>query len=140
MRVDRGSACIMHHVGVPPEVNAVANQIVDAAFKVHTELGPGLLESSYSACLAHELRLRGLVVEVEVALPLVYEGLHVGSGYRIDMLVAGCVIVEIKAVEALPPVAQAQLLTYLKLSGIRLGYLINFNVPMLKEGLKRYIR
>jgi GxxExxY protein len=90
--------------------------------------------------LTHELRLRGLSVEVEVALPLVYEGMHVGAGYRVDLLVEKCVIVEIKAVEALAPVAQAQLLTYLKLSGIRLGYLINFNVPMLKEGIRRYVR
>lgn len=127
-------------MSLPPEVNATADQIFDAAFKVHRELGPGLLESSYRDCLAHELRLRGLVVETEVALPLTYEGLHIGRGYRIDMLVNGCVIVEIKAVEAMAPVCQAQLLTYLKLSGIRLGYLINFNVPMIKEGIKRYIR
>ncbi|MGC3992171.1 MAG: GxxExxY protein [Chthoniobacteraceae bacterium] len=119
------------------EVDGVAKQIVDAAFKVHSSLGPGLLESVYEVCLAHELHRRGLSFDRQVSLPVEYEGLRLESGLRLDLLVADCVIVEIKAVEALLPVHKAQLLTYLKLSGHHIGLLINFNTPLIKDGIKR---
>jgi GxxExxY protein len=106
---------------------------------MHTALGPGLLESAYEECLLFELRQKGLLVEKQKALPLVYEGVTLDTGYRIDLLVENCVIVEIKAVEALNEVYLAQLLTYLKISGCKLGLLINFNVKHLKDGIKRVI-
>jgi GxxExxY protein len=113
--------------------------ILDCSFKMHTALGPGLLESAYEECLLFELRQKGLLVEKQKALPLVYEGVTLDTGYRIDLLVENCVIVEIKAVEALNEVYLAQLLTYLKISGCKLGLLINFNVKHLKDGIKRVI-
>jgi GxxExxY protein len=113
---------------------------VDAAFKVHSALGPGLLESTYEKCLAFELASRKLVVERQLLLPLVYRELRLDEGYRIDLLVGGCVIVELKHVEAVLPVHRAQLLTYLKLTGHPLGFLINFNVPLIKDGISRYVR
>ncbi len=119
------------------KINDVSGQVIDAAMKVHTELGPGLLESAYEACLAHELSKRGLKVLKQVGLPVVYDGEHLDVGYRIDLLVEDLVIVEIKAVDGLAPIHQAQLITYLKLSGKRLGLLINFNVPRLKDGIRR---
>jgi GxxExxY protein len=122
------------------KVEEVAKAVVDAAFKVHTALGPGLLESVYSICLAHELRQRGLVVEREVKLPIVYDGVTLDAGLRLDLIVEACVIVETKAVERMIPVFDAQLLTYLKLTGHVLGLLINFNVPLIKDGIKRVIR
>jgi GxxExxY protein len=120
-------------------VNKVSGTIVDAAMKVHSVLGPGLLESSYEACLAHELRARGLQVATQVGLPVVYEGVRLELGYRIDLLVEDAVIVEVKAVETLAPIHEAQLLSYLKLSGKRVGLLINFNVLHLKDGIKRMV-
>lgn len=125
--------------GIDPKLNALGTTILDAAFKVHTELGPGLLESAYRVCLAHELRLRGLEVLEEVKLPVVYEGVELDQAYRIDLLVNGAVIVEVKAVLEMHPVYEAQVLTYLRLSGCELGYLLNFHVPMLKNGIKRLI-
>ena len=125
--------------GIGMDIEAVARQIVDAAIKVHRALGPGLLESAYQACLAHELRTRGLRVECEVLLPVVYGGLQIDAGYRMDMLVQDCVIVENKAVEKLLPIHQAQLLTYLKLLDCRLGFLLNWNVPLMKQGIKRMV-
>jgi len=119
--------------------NEVSGQVVDAAMKVHTALGPGLLESAYEGCLAYELRKRGLKVGTQVGLPVVYEGVNIEVGYRIDLLVEDLVIVELKAVDTLAPIHQAQLLTYLKLSGKRLGLLINFNVVHLKDGIKRMV-
>jgi GxxExxY protein len=107
--------------------------------KVHSKLGPGLLESAYAAWLAHELRKSGLRVETEVCLPVVYDGVQLDIGYRIDLLVEGCVIVELKACEAVTPVHQAQLISYLKLSGKSLGLMINFHVAHLKDGIKRYV-
>lgn len=107
--------------------------------KVHTTLGPGLLESAYEACLAHELRMRGLHVLTQVALPVVYEGVKLDVGYRIDLLVEDLIVLEIKAVEALAPIHEAQLLSYIKLSGQRVGLLINFHVLHLKDGIKRRI-
>lgn len=124
---------------IDPKLNALGTTILDAAFKVHTELGPGLLESAYRACLAYELRLRGLEVLEEIKLPVVYEGVHLDQAYRIDLLVNGVVIVEVKAVLELHPVYEAQILTYLRLSGCQLGFLLNFHVPMLKNGIKRLI-
>ena len=120
-------------------LDGVARTIVDSGLKVHRILGPGLLESAYEHCLAHELSARGLSVAKQVALPIVYEGAPLDAGYRLDLLVEDAVIVEIKAVEALTKLHEAQVLTYLKLSGRRLGLLMNFNVALLKDGLKRLI-
>ena len=122
---------------IPPETNEIARQIVDAAFAVHTALGPGLLESVYEVCLAHELRKRGLTVRQQVVLPVHYDGVRLDAGLRLDLLVNDTVIVEIKAVENLLPVHKAQALTYLKLTSSRLALLINFNVPVIKEGIHR---
>ena len=124
---------------VPGDVELVGKKVLDAAFKVHTGLGPGLLESVYEACLAYEIHKSGLKVETQVAFPVVYEGVHVDAGLRMDMLVEKCVIVEIKSVETMNPIYKAQLLTYLKLTKIRLGYLINFNVPHLRDGFERMV-
>jgi GxxExxY protein len=107
--------------------------------KVHSLLGPGLLESAYQACLAHELRTRGLEVATEVPLPVVYEGHKLEVGYRIDLIVEHRVVVEVKSVEALHPIHQAQLLSYMRLSGIGVGLLINFNVLHLRDGIKRMV-
>jgi len=120
-------------------VDAVARQVVDAALKVHRALGPGLLESAYEHCLDHELGLRGLSVSRQVPLPIHYEGLRLDAGYRLDLVVANTIIVEVKAVEALSRLHEAQLITYLKLSGLRLGLLMNFNVPMFRDGVKGII-
>jgi GxxExxY protein len=106
---------------------------------VHRALGPGLLESAYEACLAHELSLRGLAVRRQVPLPIVYEGLTLEAGYRLDLLVGDLVIVEIKAVEGLLRLHEAQLITYLKLSGLSLGLLINFNVGLFRDGVRRLV-
>jgi GxxExxY protein len=119
--------------------NEISKLILDGAMKVHTALGPGLLESTYEACLTQELRLRGLEVKIQVALPVVYEGIKLDVGYRIDMLVENSVVVEVKSVEAIAPIHQAQILSYLKLSGRGLGLLINFNVVHLKDGIKRFV-
>jgi GxxExxY protein len=116
----------------------VAGQVVDAAFKVHSVLGPGLLESVYETCLAHELMKRGLQVQRQIVLPVVYDGLRLDAGLRIDLLVEACVVVELKTVENMLPVHKAQILTYLKLSGHRLGLLINFNVSLIKDGIQRF--
>ena len=120
-------------------IEQIAKQVVDAMLTVHRELGPGLLESTYQTCLAHELRSREIDVHCEVELPVKYKGQHIEAGYRIDILVAGCIIVENKSVQALVPIHEAQLLTYLKLSGHRLGFLVNWNVPLIKDGIKRMV-
>lgn len=112
---------------------------VDAAIRVHSQLGPGLLESTYRVCLAHELHRRGLPVRTEVPLPVDYDGLHIDAGYRLDMLVGESLILELKAVGRLLPIHEAQLLTYLKLSGHPVGLLMNFNVPLLKHGITRLV-
>jgi len=119
--------------------NEISSTVIDAAITVHTALGPGLLESAYEACLAHELRKRGLNVASQLGLPLIYDGMRIESGYRIDLLVEDAVIVELKTVDRLLPVHGAQVLTYLKLSGKPLGLLINFNAMRIKDGLKRFI-
>jgi GxxExxY protein len=124
---------------VGEETDRVACAIVDAAFSVHKALGPGLLESVYEVCLAHEISKRGLKVQRQVSLPVVYDQVRLDAGLRLDMLVEDRVIVELKAVETLLPVHKAQVITYLKLSGYRLGMLINFNVPLIRDGIKRII-
>lgn len=107
--------------------------------RVHTALGPGLLESAYEACLAYELRKQGLSVETQVPLPVIYEGVRIDVGYRIDLIVAEVVIVELKSVGAIAPIHKAQLLSYLKLSGRKVGLLLNFNVVHLRDGLIRMV-
>ena len=120
-------------------LNEISGQIVDAAMKVHTALGPGLLESAYEACLKYELEKRGRIVKSQLTLPVNYDGLFLDAGYRIDLLVDEEVIVELNAVSELAPIHHAQLVSYLKLSGKRLGLLINFNVHRLKDGIKRLV-
>ena len=120
-------------------INEITENVIAAAIDVHRELGPGLLESTYEACLVFELAERGLRVERQKALPVACKGVRVDCGYRIDLLVEGQVIVELKAVEALDPIHEAQVLSYLKLSGCHVGLLINFNVWLLKEGLRRLV-
>jgi GxxExxY protein len=124
---------------LPPELNHLSGRVVHAAYVVHETLGPGLLESVYEVCLAHELGKAGLRVERQVPLPVIYDELKLDAGFRLDLLVERRVVIELKAVEGLLPVHQAQVLTYLKLSGFRLGLLINFNVPVLKEGIRRVV-
>jgi GxxExxY protein len=121
------------------DIEVVAKEIVDSAIKVHKELGPGLLESAYQMCLAYELTKRGLRVTCEVTLPICYDGQDIDSGYRIDMLVENCVIIENKVVEMISPVHEAQILTYLRLKGCWLGFLLNWNVTKMKYGIKRYV-
>ncbi len=124
---------------MPEELEGLATTIVDAGLKIHRALGPGLLESAYEHCLAHELHARGLSIRRQVALPIIYEGLTLDAGYRLDLLVEDQIILEIKAVDALTRLHDAQVLTYLRLSGRRLGFLMNFNVELFKHGLKRLI-
>jgi GxxExxY protein len=121
------------------DLNEISGQIVDAAMKVHSALGPGLLESTYQTCLLFELHRRGLRAEREVELPVVYDGVRIDCGYRIDLLVEDVVIVETKSVNSLAPLHQAQLLAYLRLSGRKVGLLMNFNVLHLKDGIKRLV-
>jgi len=121
------------------EINEVSGQIVDAAIRVHRKLGPGLLESAYQACLQFELRRRGLAVEQEVPQAIEYDEVTIDVGYRLDLLVEQCVVVEIKAVQQLLPIHEAQLLSYLKLGDYRLGLLFNFHVLLLKDGIKRMV-
>lgn len=128
------------HEGVSSFAEAVGRDVIDAAIKVHRVLGPGLLESAYEQCLAHELGSRGRRVQRQLGLPVVFEGLRIDAGYRLDMVVDEAVIVEVKAVEALSRLHEAQILTYLRLSGLRLGYLLNFNAVRLRYGLRRFVR
>jgi GxxExxY protein len=121
------------------DIEDVARILVDAAIKVHRTLGPGLLESAYQQCFAYELRKRGLDVQCEVLLPIRYEGLQVDTGYRMDMVIDGQILVENKAVETLLPIHEAQMLTYLKLSGHQLGFLLNWNVRLMKDGIRRKV-
>lgn len=117
----------------------IGQAIVKAAFKVHKALGPGLLEKVYEVCLVHELRKGGLLVSRQIDIPIQYDGITFNEGLRLDILIENKVIVEVKAIELVNPVWQAQVLSHLKLTGLRLGYLINFNVPLMKEGIKRFI-
>jgi len=120
-------------------LNELSRQIVDAVFQVHRTLGPGLLESVYEACLCHELKKRGIAFKSQVALPVVYDGVEIEAGFRIDIWVEDRLVVELKAVDELHDIHAAQLLTYLRLTGNRLGLLINFNVPVIKQGIKRIV-
>jgi GxxExxY protein len=124
---------------VDPKLNVIAKKVVDAAFEIHTKLGPGLLESLYENCLVHEMVSRNLKVQRQVPVPVVYKNITFDDALRLDLLVEDCLIVELKAVETLLPIHQAQLLTYLKLTGHSLGLLINFNVPLIKDGIKRIV-
>lgn len=121
------------------DIEPVATQIVDAALKVHRALGPGLLESAYQACLAFELEKRGMHVACEVLQPIHYDGNVIDAGYRVDMLVEDCVIIENKCVEKILPIHMAQILTYLKLRDVKLGFIINWHVKLIKDGIKRVV-
>ncbi len=121
------------------DIEEIAKTIVDSAITVHRALGPGLLESAYQQCLAYELRKRGLRADCEVTLPIVYDSQKIDAGYRVDMLVEGCIIIENKAVDQVLPIHQAQLLTYLKLRDCRIGFMLNWNVRLMKEGIKRTV-
>ena len=121
------------------ELNKITEAIIGAAIKVHRVLGPGLLESAYQECLCRELALRQIPFQRELPVPVRYEGVLLDCGYRLDLVVADSVIVELKSIEQLNGIHEAQLLTYLKLSGKRVGLLINFNVPLLKEGIIRRV-
>jgi len=118
-------------------LNDISGAVIDSAMSVHSELGPGMLESTYEACLIHELRSRGLAVLNQLILPVIYRNTQIDTGYRIDLLVEDKIIIELKAVEKLLPIHEAQLLTYLKLSQKKIGLLINFNTLRLKHGIKR---
>lgn len=121
-------------------LNALSKRVLDAAFAVHTQLGPGLLESAYTACLVFELGQADLLVQTEIPVPIVYRGQKLAEiGYRMDLLVERELVIEVKSVEAIAPLHEAQLVSYLKLSNKRLGLLINFNVPFLKDGIRRRV-
>ena len=121
------------------EIERVAKIVVDSVFRVHSTLGPGLLESVYENCLCLELQSRGLNVERQVVVPIIYLGNRIEPGLRLDVLVEGKIIIEVKSVESMHPIFQSQLITYLKLAQKRLGFLVNFNVPLIKDGIKRVI-
>ena len=141
MRFDFFGSIVYHMVdrSMSGDIEAAAAHIVDSAIKIHTALGPGLLESAYQWCMIHELRRRGLKVERELCLPIVYDGIQIDAGYRIDLRVEECIVVENKTVDPLLPIHQAQLLTYLKLSGCRIGFLLNWKVKRMKDGIFRMI-
>ena len=124
---------------VSPDVEKVGKAVLDSALKVHTTLGPGLLESVYETTLTYEVRKSGLTVANQLPVPILYDGQKLEAGFRLDMLVESCVIVELKSVETMNPVYEAQIMTYLRLSEKRLGFLINFNVKHLKDGIKRFV-
>ena len=124
---------------IDPELEKIASQVVDAAYRVHKTLGPGLLENAYELCLVHELKKRGLKVERQVAIPLFYDDVEIPVGFRADIIVEDRIILEIKAIEELLPLHEAQIITYLKLSNKRLGLLINFNARYFKNAVKRIV-
>jgi GxxExxY protein len=124
---------------LPQRTEALATELVGAAFSVHSELGPGLLESIYERCLCHELSLRGITYEQQVVVPFAYKDLVIEGGLRLDLILDRQIIVELKAVEQVVTVHRAQVLTYMKLAGYRLGFLINFNVPTIKQGIERLV-
>jgi GxxExxY protein len=117
----------------------LSSQVIGAAIEVHKILGPGLLESAYEECLAHELYLRGLSLERQKLLPLTYKGERLDCGYRLDLVVENAIVLELKSSDTIEPIHKAQLLTYLKLSGLSLGLLLNFNVPIMREGIVRLV-
>jgi GxxExxY protein len=122
-----------------PQEEEIGKAIVNAAFLVHKELGPGLLEKVYEVCVAHELRKLGYNVKRQIDIPIVYDGIQFDEGLRLDLLVNDLVIAELKAIETVNPVWEAQIISHLKLTKLNLGYLINFNVPLIKDGIRRYI-
>jgi GxxExxY protein len=124
---------------VAPEIEALAKAVVDCAYRVHVNLGPGLLESVYETCLSYELKKQGIAIRNQVSIPIVYDNVRLDADLRIDLLVGEQLIVEIKAVAQMNDVFKSQLITYLKLTGLRLGLLINFNVPLIKNGIQRII-
>jgi GxxExxY protein len=126
-------------VPISKDINHLTGEVIGAAIEVHKVLGPGLLESAYEECLCRELELRKIPHERQKDLPVEYKGVKLDCGYRLDILVQNTLIVELKACESLQPIHEAQLLTYLKLTGIKLGLLINFNVPLLKQGIRRLV-
>lgn len=128
------------HEPVSADVNKVGKAVIDAAFAVHSDLGPGLLESVYEHCLAEELKVAGLFVERQVAIPVSYRSARLDVGFRLDLLVERSVLVEVKSIDALASIHRAQVLTYLRFSQVRLGYLINFNTRRLKDGLHRLVK
>ena len=130
----------MKHEPISEELERIGTEIVDSAFRVHKELGPGLLEAVYEECMVYDLRRKGLKVETQVYLPIEFDGRVLEQNkLRIDMVVEGAVVVENKAVADLIPLFEAQTLTYLRLGKMRLGYLINYNVPLIKNGIKRFV-
>ena len=124
---------------LPPDVEHLAKEVVDAAYKVHSSLGPGLLESVYETCVAHELGKRKIPSRRQIKIPVIYDGIRLEAGLRIDLLVDRKLILEVKAVEEMNRIYKAQVLTYLKLTGLRLGLLINFNVALIRDGIERVI-
>ncbi len=118
-------------------INELSGLVIGAAIEVHKVLGPGLLESAYENCLCHELQLKDVVFERQKPLPITYKGVNLDCGYRLDVVVQGMLVLEVKACDRIEPIHQAQLLTYLKLSGLRLGLLLNFNVPVMRDGIVR---
>jgi GxxExxY protein len=128
------------HEPLPESLEQLATKVVHMAYSVHTEMGPGLIENIYEACMCHELSLAGIPFQRQLILPVTYKGIRIDAGLRLDVLVAGELILELKSVEKMIPLFDAQVLTYLKLTQKRLGLLINFNVPKIKDGIKRIIR
>jgi len=123
----------------PDELNEISGKIIERSIKVHKALGPGMLEGAYEVCLMHELIKNGFKAESQVKLPIIYDGIRLDAGYRIDLLVEKSVIVELKAIEHLLPVHEAQLLSYLRMSNLKLGLLINFNQKLLRDGVRRVV-
>jgi GxxExxY protein len=121
------------------EFDELSRRVVGCAIEVHRELGPGLLESTYEQCLVHELKQKGIVCIAQKPLQVEYKGLHIDCGYRVDLVIEDTLIVELKSVESLQRIHEAQLLTYMKLSNVKIGLLINFNVSLLKNGIKRFV-
>jgi GxxExxY protein len=140
---NRGGAQTLHHGATEARRKLVledlTQEIIGAAIEVHKQLGPGLLESAYEEYLCHEFSLRGIAFKRQVALPVEYKGLKLDCGYKLDLVVEDAVILELKAIEAILPVHEAQLLTYLKITGKRVGFIINFNVSILTRGIKRKV-
>lgn len=121
------------------ELNEISGKVINYAIKVHSALGPGMLEGAYEICLMHELIANRLRCESQVTLPIIYDGIRLDAGYRVDLLVERSIIVELKAIERLSPVHEAQLVSYLRMSDLRLGLLINFNVRLLRDGIRRVV-
>ena len=121
------------------EFDELSNRVIGCALEVHRALGPGLLESTYEQCLAHELKLNGIRFELQHPLPVKYKGVRLDCGYRVDVLVEDKLIIELKSVEQMKGIHEAQLLTYMRLAGVKIGLLINFNVTKLKNGIKRFV-